>query len=55
MMRSYRPGLFQCYRAPDPPQSNNDLEHLLWLASASRAQDRLPQATPRPTFSGQRY
>jgi hypothetical protein len=26
--RSYRPGLFQCYRVPDLPRTNNDLEHL---------------------------
>ena len=26
--RSYRPGLFHCYRVPDLPRTNNDLEHL---------------------------
>jgi hypothetical protein len=25
--RSYRPGLFACYRVPDLPRTNNDLEH----------------------------
>jgi hypothetical protein len=25
--RSYRPGLFHCYRVPDLPRTNNDLEH----------------------------
>ena len=26
--RSYWPGLFHCYRIPDLPRTNNDLEHL---------------------------
>jgi hypothetical protein len=26
--RSYRPGLFACYRVPGLPRTNNDLEHL---------------------------
>jgi len=26
--RSYRPGLFHCYRVPDLPRTNNDLEQL---------------------------
>ena len=28
MTRSYWPGLLPCYRVPDLPRTNNDLEHL---------------------------
>ena len=44
--RSYRPGLFHCYRVPDLPRTNNDLEHLF---GAHRHHER--RATGRKTAS----
>jgi hypothetical protein len=44
--RSYRPGLFPCYRVPDLPRTNNDLERLF---GAHRHHDR--RATGRKTAS----
>jgi hypothetical protein len=42
--RSYRPGLFACYRGPGLPRTNNDLEHCF---GAHRHHDR--RATGRKT------
>jgi hypothetical protein len=44
--RSYRPGLFHCYRVPDLPRTNNDLEHLF---GSYRHHER--RATGRKTAS----
>jgi hypothetical protein len=44
--RSYRPGLFWCYRVPDLPRTNNDLEHLF---GSYRHHER--RATGRKTAS----
>jgi hypothetical protein len=44
--RSYRSGLFQCYRVPDLPRTNNDLEHLF---GSYRHHER--RATGRKTAS----
>ena len=44
--RSYRPGLFHCYRVPDLPRTNNDLEHLF---GSHRYHER--RATGRKTAS----
>jgi hypothetical protein len=44
--RSYRPGLFPCYRVPDLPRTNNDLERLF---GAHCHHDR--RATGRKTAS----
>jgi hypothetical protein len=44
--RSYRPGLFHCYRVPDLPRTNSDLERLF---GAHRHHDR--RATGRKTAS----
>jgi hypothetical protein len=44
--RSYRPGLFVCYRVPDLPRTNNDLEHCF---GAHRHQER--RATGRKAAS----
>ena len=44
--RSYRSGLFHCYRVPDLPRTNNDLEHLF---GSHRDHER--RATGRKTAS----
>jgi hypothetical protein len=44
--RSYRPGLFHCYRVPNLPRTNNDLEHLF---GSYRHHER--RATGRKTAS----